>query len=116
MLAFAATVLHVRQSAARLGARGTVGKVRVTPNGTNAIPSRVEAWLDARAGDEATVRALVAEVTTHARDVAAADGVDVTVTEESFSPDVTFTPGLAIRPRCRCCRQSIFSQSGSGFP
>jgi beta-ureidopropionase / N-carbamoyl-L-amino-acid hydrolase len=97
MLAFAATVLQVRQAAARLEARGTVGRVRITPNGTNAIPSRVEAWLDARAGDEATVRALVADVAAHARDRAAPDGIEVTVIEESFSPDVTFTPGLAIR-------------------
>ena len=49
-----------------LGARGarrgrrhdavaTFGKVSVTPNGANAIPSPVHAWLDARAADEATL-------------------------------------------------------------
>lgn len=97
MLAFASTVLHVRQAAAALGARATVGKVLVAPNGTNAIPSRVSAWLDARAGDEAVVRALVADVLDHARTRAAQDGVEVAMAEESFSPDVVFAPGLAIR-------------------
>ncbi len=97
MLAFASTVLHVRQAATTLGARATVGKVLVAPNGTNAIPSRVSAWLDARAADETTVRALVAAVAQHARRRAESDGVGVALTEESFSPDVVFTPGLAIR-------------------
>ena len=31
----------------------------VSPNGANAIPSRIRAWLDARAADEATLTALV---------------------------------------------------------
>nr|WP_293767445.1 allantoate amidohydrolase [Sporichthya sp.] len=97
MLAFASTVLHVRQAAAALGARATVGKVVVAPNGTNAIPSRVSAWLDARAADEAAVRALVADVLDHARNRAVQDGVEVAFAEESFSPDVVFAPGLAIR-------------------
>lgn len=97
MLAFASTVLQVRDTAGRLGARATVGKVVVTPNGTNAIPSRVTAWLDARAADESTVRALVEEVAQAARRRGEPDGVAVTLTEESFSPDVVFAPGLATR-------------------
>jgi N-carbamoyl-L-amino-acid hydrolase len=97
MLAFAATVLHVRHAAAHLGARATIGKVSVTPNGTNAIASRVTAWLDARAPDEATVRALVEDVIEAARRRGEHDGVTVAIAAESFSPDVAFAPGLATR-------------------
>ena len=39
----------------------TCGKVVVEPNGVNAIPSRVTAWLDARGADPAAVRAMVAD-------------------------------------------------------
>jgi N-carbamoyl-L-amino-acid hydrolase len=59
MLDLAATVLTARAAAAAHGCLATVGKVRVQPNGVNAIPSRVTAWLDARGPAEAAVRALV---------------------------------------------------------
>ena len=42
-------VLPAREAAERHDALATFGKVRVEPNGVNAIPSRVTAWLDARA-------------------------------------------------------------------
>ena len=48
-----------RTQAAAHDAVATFGKVAVTPNGANAIPSQVKAWLDARAADEATLTALV---------------------------------------------------------
>ena len=57
----------------------TCGKVVVAPNGVNAIPSRVTAWLDARAPRAAAARAVVEEV---------AGVVQVhggTVTEESWT-------------------------------
>ena len=38
-------------AAERHGTVATVGKVRVRPNGVNAIPSSVTAWLDARGAD-----------------------------------------------------------------
>jgi N-carbamoyl-L-amino-acid hydrolase len=44
MLDLAATVLTARAAAAAHGCLATVGKVRVQPNGVNAIPSRVTAW------------------------------------------------------------------------
>ncbi|MFB9251956.1 allantoate amidohydrolase [Sphaerisporangium melleum] len=94
---FAATVLAARESARRLGALATFGKVGVDPNGTNAIASRVDAWLDARAPDAATVRALVAEVTRAAEDAAAGHGVRAEVTEESWTPVVEFGTGLRDR-------------------
>ncbi len=101
MLTFASAVLVAREAAARLGARATVGKVQVRPNGTNAIPSEVTAWLDARAADEATVRAVVAEVADSARGRAAGDGVTVEVLEESWSPAVGFAADLSAQLAAR---------------
>lgn len=62
MLRQARLVLAAREAAMRHDAVATVGRVLVDPNGVNAIPSRVRAWLDARADEEATVRAMVDEV------------------------------------------------------
>src|SRR6202041_2561627 len=56
---YAATALAARQAAADYGAVATFGKVIVEPNGTNAVPSAVRAWLDARAPHEATVEDVV---------------------------------------------------------
>ena len=62
MLALAAAILEARAAAVRSGALATVGKVRVEPNGVNAIPSAVTAWLDARGPVEEDVRSVVADV------------------------------------------------------
>ncbi|WP_311745967.1 allantoate amidohydrolase [Sphaerisporangium krabiense] len=97
MLPFAATVLAARQAAEGLGALATFGKVRVVPGGTNAIPSRVDAWLDGRAPDEATVDRLVEDVTAAARAAAVPHGVRVEVAAESSTPLVEF--GSALRDR-----------------
>ena len=97
MLTFAFVVLRVRKVAALLGGRATVGKVQVRPNGTNAIPSEVVAWLDARAADEATVRAVVQDAMDSARRRGRKDGVSVEVTEESWSPAVGFHSELTGR-------------------
>jgi beta-ureidopropionase / N-carbamoyl-L-amino-acid hydrolase len=77
MLILSATIQSARRAACDHGCLATVGKVRVEPNGVNAIPSRVTAWLDARGPNEADVRVVAAEV-------AAAAGVDGVV--ESFTP------------------------------
>ena len=60
MLDLAAFIAHVRRAAEDAGALATVGKLRVDPNGVNAIPSQVTAWLDVRAEDESAVRAVLA--------------------------------------------------------
>jgi beta-ureidopropionase / N-carbamoyl-L-amino-acid hydrolase len=88
MLALAAVVLEARSAAERRGALATVGKVRVEPNGVNAIPSAVTAWLDARGPADDAVRALVADVS------GAAGTVPV---EESWTPDTRFDPQLRDR-------------------
>ena len=58
MLDYARLVLAARDAAEREGAVATCGKVRVTPNGVNAIASQVTAWLDARAAAETPDAAL----------------------------------------------------------
>jgi N-carbamoyl-L-amino-acid hydrolase len=101
MLPFAGTVLAARELAAQAGGVATFGKVHVTPNGTNAIPSAVEAWLDTRAPDEATVTRLVEEISDAARRAAAAHGTDVDVARESWTPVVNFDEALRDRLRDR---------------
>jgi N-carbamoyl-L-amino-acid hydrolase len=84
MLAAAEVVLAARGAAARHDAVATCGKLRVEPNGVNAIPSHATVWLDARAPTAAQVHAVVADV---AEAVAAAGG---RLTEESWSDATTF--------------------------
>ncbi len=86
MLALATTVLEARAAASAHGCVATVGKVRVEPNGVNAIPSRVTAWLDARGPDEAGVRAVVEAVGRQCGS---------TAVEESWTPETAFDVSLA---------------------
>ncbi|WP_084528411.1 allantoate amidohydrolase [Nocardia crassostreae] len=97
MLAFASTVHTARTEAAALEAVATFDKVLVSPNGTNAIPSRVRAWLDARAADQPTLESLVARITAAARAHAAIDDVALAIEAESLTPIVEFPP----EPRTR---------------
>lgn len=97
MLPFAATVHAARAEAAVHEAVATFGKVLVSPNGTNAIPSRVRAWLDARAADQTTLDALVEGIARAARAQAGAEGVELAVVAESITPVVDFPP----QPRAR---------------
>ncbi len=92
MLRLAAAVLAAREAATEHGAVATVGRVSVHPNGTNAIPSSVRAWLDARGPAESEVRAVVAEV---------AGAAGTTAVEESWTPEVTFEPVLRDRLAAR---------------
>jgi N-carbamoyl-L-amino-acid hydrolase len=86
MLDLATAVLAARAAAAAHGCVATVGKIRVEPNGVNAIPSRVTAWLDARGPDEAGVRAVVESVG------AQSEGL---VIKESWTPETVFEVPLA---------------------
>jgi beta-ureidopropionase / N-carbamoyl-L-amino-acid hydrolase len=88
MLALAAAVLAARAAAERQGTVATVGKVRVRPNGVNAIPSSVTAWLDARGPLEDAGRSVVA-------DVGAAAGTDPV--EESWTASTDFDGALRDR-------------------
>ncbi|WP_431044043.1 allantoate amidohydrolase [Streptomyces sp. P1-3] len=97
MLTYANTVLAARKKARLAGALATFGKVSVEPNGVNAIPSLVRGWLDSRAADQETLDAVVTEIERAAVERGERDGVDVTVTRESFTPVVEF--GHALRDR-----------------
>jgi N-carbamoyl-L-amino-acid hydrolase len=85
MLRLAAAIEAARAAAEKAGTVATIGRLEVEPNATNAIPSLVRAWLDARGPDESVVRALVANV-------GSAAGVDPV--EESWSATVEFPPEL----------------------
>jgi beta-ureidopropionase / N-carbamoyl-L-amino-acid hydrolase len=88
MPAFAAAVLDAQERARRAGALATFGKVAVEPNGTNAIASRVTAWLDSRAADPDVLDRLVREI---------ADASGAKVTQESYTPVVNFDGPLRDR-------------------
>jgi len=97
MLTYAMTALAANKQARLAGQRATFGRVEVTPNGTNAVPSQVLAWLDARCSSEAALTELVETVTRQATDRAARDRTSVTVTPESVSGAVAFDGSLARR-------------------
>lgn len=97
MLTYAMTALAANKQARLTGARATFGRVSVEPNGTNAVPSQVTAWLDARAADTATLESLLAAITRQATERAERDGTTLEVTPESVSPIVDFPAGLRDR-------------------
>ncbi|MEF9915560.1 allantoate amidohydrolase [Streptomyces sp. P5-A9] len=98
MVAAGAVVVAVRDVARTVqDARATVGRIEPTPGGTNVIASRVEVWLDIRHPDDAVVPMLVATVTERARAVAAAEGCEVTLVEESYGGSVRLDRSLRDR-------------------
>ncbi|MFE3266282.1 allantoate amidohydrolase [Streptomyces sp. NPDC059215] len=95
MLPYAETVLAARNEARLAGAVATFGKISVEPNGVNAIPSLVRGWLDSRAADQPTLDTVVTGIEKAARAYAEAQGVELDVVRESFTPVVEF--GHALR-------------------
>ncbi|TDC53646.1 allantoate amidohydrolase [Jiangella ureilytica] len=85
MLELAALVADARAAAARHGVLATVGKVEVDPNGVNAIPSEVRAWLDCRGADPDAVAAVLADLARFAP------------VGESWTAATVFDPALAAR-------------------
>ncbi|MDM7832497.1 allantoate amidohydrolase [Cellulomonas edaphi] len=83
MLDLAAFVGHAREAAQQHGALATVGKVRVDPNGVNAIPSQVTAWLDVRAESADAVDAVLAAL------------ADYAPAQESWTPATVLDADLA---------------------
>jgi N-carbamoyl-L-amino-acid hydrolase len=84
MLAAAEVVLAARRSAEKHGAVATCGKLEITPNGVNAIPSHATVWLDARAPEPEQVRSVVADLTAYA------ERFGGSVEEQSWSEATTF--------------------------
>ena len=97
MLTYAMTVLAANKQARLAGQRATFGRVEVAPNGTNAVPSRVTGWLDARCESAEHLAELVAAVEKQAGERAGRDGTTLTVTAESVSPAVGFDADLGRR-------------------
>jgi N-carbamoyl-L-amino-acid hydrolase len=95
MLSYASAALGANEQARLAGQRATFGRVSVEPNGTNAVPSRVTAWLDARCSSDAGLDSLVAAISAQATERAGRDGTALVVTAESVSGSVTFDPALA---------------------
>ncbi|GAA5000932.1 allantoate amidohydrolase [Actinopolymorpha pittospori] len=97
MLTYAMTALAANKRARLTRTRATFGHVEVEPNATNAVPSTVRAWLDGRAHDEESLRALVEEVRRLAGDRAQRDGTGLEVEAESLTPGVDFDADLRRR-------------------
>ncbi|MFC7495212.1 MULTISPECIES: allantoate amidohydrolase [unclassified Nocardioides] len=95
MLTYAMTALAANKQARLSGQRATFGRVDVMPNGTNAVPSRVTAWLDARCASDSALAELVEAIAKQASDRAGRDGTALEVTAESVSSSVVFDPALA---------------------
>lgn len=99
MLAFASSVLSARAAASSFDAVATFGKVHVLPNGANAIPSQIKAWLDARAADEETLAKLVAAIEAEARSHSSKHRIELEMVAESITPIVEFPSGPRERLR-----------------
>jgi N-carbamoyl-L-amino-acid hydrolase len=90
MLSYATTVLAARKKAKLGGAVATFGRLVVEPNGTNAIPSRVRAWLDVRAPADEILAAVTEEIIKAADERAGRDGTTLATERESHTPIVEF--------------------------
>ncbi len=97
MLTYAMTALAANKQARLAGQRATFGRLTVEPNGTNAVPSQVTAWLDARASSDDALAEMVGEIARQADDRAGRDGTSLVVTPESVSGSVAFDADLAAR-------------------
>jgi N-carbamoyl-L-amino-acid hydrolase len=97
MVAYAHAALAADSAARETDSRATFGRIEVEPNGTNAVPSTVRAWLDARAADQTTLEALVARVSDAAIAGARSNGTDVELSTESTTPLLAFD--VALRDR-----------------
>ena len=86
MARFANTVVRVLEAARSDSTRATFGRVEVIPNSINSIPSRVTAWLDARAATNEALASVIASA-----------GSGVLITAESTTPRVEFDPDLRHR-------------------
>lgn len=97
MLPFAEVVGAARRIAEDSGAVATFGRVRVDPNGTNAIAAQVDTWLDARAADEESVTRVIRALEAAGAEAAARHGVGLGVAQDSWTPKVDFDASLRDR-------------------
>jgi beta-ureidopropionase / N-carbamoyl-L-amino-acid hydrolase len=97
MLTYAMTALAANKQARLGGQRATFGRIEVAPNGTNAVPQRVTAWLDARCATDDSLGELVAAIAKQGSERADRDGTTLDVVAESVSGSVAFDAALAAR-------------------
>ncbi|MFL6025239.1 MAG: allantoate amidohydrolase, partial [Marmoricola sp.] len=97
MLTYAMTALAAAKQARLAGGRATFGRLDVGPNATNAVPSRVTAWLDARCASDGVLAELLEVIGKQAAERAERDGTTVQVTAESVTSEVVFDEALTTR-------------------
>ena len=97
MLAYARTAIGAEAAARVSEGRATFGRLEVEPNGTNAVPSTVRAWLDARAADQEALDALVSRIASDAAAAAQGNGTSVDLDVESVTPLLDFDLRLRAR-------------------
>ena len=105
------TAIAADTAARDAASRATFGRLEVLPNSTNAIPSQVRAWLDARAQDSSTLERLLDDIKGAARQHAEENGTTVEVEVESESPAVTFDAPLR-----EAVAAALLSPDGSQVP
>ena len=98
MIAYAHAAIAADAVARATESRATFGRLEVEPNGTNAIPSTVRAWLDARAANGTTLESLVERIARAASESADANSTSVEVTPESVTALLDFD--VPLRDRC----------------
>jgi len=120
MLDLAAGILAARAAATEHKCVATVGKVRVEPNGVNAIPSQVTAWLDARGPGETEVRAVVEAVALAVGQAAGSQSggqsgsrAGSRAVEQSWTPETVFDVSLAQR-LCALLDEAPLLATGAG--
>lgn len=94
MVAFSLTAVAANKQARLWGQRATFGRIEVKPNGTNAVPSEVVAWLDARAESAGDLENLVDAITRQAVEFSEQNGVAFAMTSESVTAEVVFDANL----------------------
>lgn len=91
----ASSILAAREIAAEsTDVVATVGRIEVTPGGTNVIASSARMWLDCRAEHEEGVHRLVAQLETRALQACRAEGCEFQLVRESWTPRTEFDPAL----------------------
>jgi len=97
MVAYAHAALAANSAARESDSRATFGRIEVEPNATNAVPSTVRAWLDARAADQQALESLVERVAHGATVGANSSGTSVELATESTTPLLSFDVPLRDR-------------------
>ncbi len=101
MLCVGELVLEARRQAEQHGGLATVGRVVVEPNAVNGIPSRVSAWLDARAADQEALDRMLIGVAERVGRRASFEQVESVLTNESLTSATEFAP--EVRHRMLTC-------------